>query len=242
MDPLVYSRGYIIPMAKLQVKVKAIGLRRSGLSCIEIAEQLNISKETVSIWCRDIQLSSEEVELFIAKRRDARNRGRLMGANTNRELREQRVREAEQWAKGIIGNSLSERDVLLTGIGLYWGEGAKGRKLTFTNSSPDILFFIKKWFELVLAVPPEDFLVRVYINEAHRERYATVKSFWMERLSLPGEQFYEPTFLKTRLRKVYENHETYYGVVALRIRKSTALQNKILGLVRAVNNAGVAQW
>ena len=135
---------------------------------------------------------------------------------------------------------MSVRDALLLGIGLYWGEGAKGRKLSFSNSNPDMLVFMVIWFKL-LGVSSNDFLVRVYINESHRDRHRKVRNFWIKTLGIPVEQFYEPTFIKASLRKVYENRETYYGVVALRIRRSTILQDRILGLIKSVNTADVAQ-
>lgn len=228
-------------MAKLEKKAEAIRLRKAGFSCIEIAKRLQISSSTASVWCREVQLSENEIQKLVLRTRDARSRGRLIGARMNREARELRVEEAEKWAKDLVGTELSSRDMLLLGIGLYWGEGTKGRKLSFANSNPEMLVFVKMWFELMLGVVSTDFLVRVYINESHRDRYTTVKRFWIKTLGLSPSQFYKPTFLKTRLQKVYENRETYYGVIALRIRKSANLQNRILGLVKAIRNAEVAQ-
>lgn len=152
----------------------------------------------------------------------------------------QRVAEAENWAREKIFH-LSQRDILLVGTGLYWGEGSKGRKLNFANSNPAVLKVIKRWFTEVLLVPSKNFLVRVSIHESHRDRYMKVQKFWERVLKLPARQFYKPTFLRTIQKKVYENRETYYGVVSLRIRKSTTLQYRILGLIKAVEDAGVAQ-
>ena len=228
-------------MAKLEKKASAIKLRKAGLSFLEIAKKLDISESTAGAWCREIKLTQAEYSRLLTHTGDARNKGRMIGARMNRDLREQRVKDAEKWAQHIVGLRLDPRDVLLLGIGLYWGEGAKGRKLVFTNSSPGMLVFAIRWFEQILKVPRADFLVRIYVNESHRDRYPKIKKFWLKTLDIPARQFYEPTYVKSKLRKVYENRDTYYGVAGLRIRRSTSLQDRILGLIKAVDTAGVAQ-
>jgi len=44
-------------MAKTQQKLAAIKLRLQGNSIADIARQLQVSKSTVSHWCRDIVLT-----------------------------------------------------------------------------------------------------------------------------------------------------------------------------------------
>lgn len=227
-------------MAKTNLISTAKSLREKGHTFIEIAKSLDVSRSTVSTWCRNTVLSHTAQTELERRVGDGRMRGRLVGARINKELREQRVQEAEKWAMNMV-STVDKRDLLLLGIGLYWGEGAKARKLNFTNTDPTILKCIMNWFELILNVEREAFLVRVYINELYRDRYKDIQTFWIQTLGIFPQQMYEPTFIKTPLRKVYENRETYYGVVSLRIRKSTELQYRILGLIKAVSNAGVAQ-
>ena len=64
-------------------------------------------------------------------------------------------------------------------------------------------------------------------------------------LNLPVRQFGNPVFLVHKQKKVYENYHHYYGVLALRVRKSSRLKYEILGLIDALkksNIAKVAQW
>ncbi len=227
-------------MAKLERKEEALRLRREGWLLPEIAATLEISKSTAGIWCREIELSERSRGLLCSRADSRQMKGRLIGAEMNRRKREERVQTSEEWARDQIGE-LTTRELLFTGIGLYWGEGAKDRKLNFTNSDPALLTFMKAWFMQVLEVDPKDFLIRVTMNESHHDRYEQVERFWRKRLGIPKSQFYRPTFVKTPHKKVYENRETYYGVVSLRIRKSTDLQYKILGLIKAAGNADVAQ-
>ncbi len=52
---------------KLEEKQKAIELRKQGLSYSEIRKKVDVSKSTLSIWCRDINLSNEQVLLLSKK-------------------------------------------------------------------------------------------------------------------------------------------------------------------------------
>lgn len=49
-------------MAKSKEKNKALILRQNGESIKDIAKRLKISKSTVSLWCRDIKLTSEQIK------------------------------------------------------------------------------------------------------------------------------------------------------------------------------------
>lgn len=75
---------------------------------------------------------------------------------------------------------------------------------------------------------------RIFINEIHRQRIKKVLNFWSNLLQLPIEQFGNPVLLKMKQRKIYDNHESYYGVLSLKIRKSTKLKYHIRGLIGAM--------
>jgi len=120
------------------------------------------------------------------------------------------------------------------GAALYWAEGSKGSKLSFVNSDPQMILFMYRWFQESLGVKNEEFIVRVFINEMHAPRISVVVAFWKNLLNLPKDQFRSTVFIKTKQRKVYENHDMYYGMLALRIRRSTHLLYKIEGLINAI--------
>ena len=65
----------------------------------------------------------------------------------------------------IIG-TLSNRDILMIGLGLYWGEGYKyeNGELGFTNSNPQMIRFYFKWLEL-WKVEKSSLIFRLTINE-----------------------------------------------------------------------------
>ena len=124
------------------------------------------------------------------------------------------------------------------GTALYWGEGSKtdNSKLAFINSDPDMIVFMKRWLKEIAVVSDEDFMPRVFINEIHRARIHKVVGFWAQLLELPMEQFGKPIFLKTKLKKKYDNHDSYFGVLQLGVRKGTSLKYQILGLIDALKD------
>ncbi|EKD23742.1 MAG: hypothetical protein ACD_81C00188G0017 [uncultured bacterium] len=216
-------------MAKFDKKIEARRLRKDGWSIGNIAIYLKVSKSSVSIWCRDIEMTNEQKEKFIADG----HLGRLLGAETNRRKKQQCIEQCKIDALKTIGK-LSRRDRLIAGIALYWGEGSKKSKMSFVNSEPVLVLFMLNWFCEIMDVKKEEFMPRIFINEMHRPRADKVLEFWADYLGLKKEQFGKIVFLKMKAQKVYENHDNYYGVLALGARNSALLKYRILGLIDAL--------
>jgi len=219
-------------MAKTKEKVRALELRRQGKSIKDIADELGVSKGSVSLWCQDIFLTKKQAALLKKKQIDAGDAGRIIGAQMNKEKRLSAIRTHTIEGKKKIG-SLSKRDLLMLGVGLYWGEGVKSRNGTasLVNSDPAVLLVGKQWFEKCLCVKNTEFNPYVYISETHKGREEDILIYWSNYLDIPKCQFHKVIFLKNRPKKIYENHNSYYGVVSLRIRKGTDLKYQILGLI-----------
>ena len=140
--------------------------------------------------------------------------------------------------------SLTKRDKLMLGIGLYWGEGVKASTsgTAIVNSDPAVILFARNWFEQI-GVKRSEFNPYIYVSEIHKPRERIIRAFWSGYLDIPSDQFHDVIFLNGRPVKVYENHDSYYGVLALRVSRSTTLKYRILGLIKACKTkADVAQW
>jgi len=219
-------------MAKVKEKQLAIKLRRQGKSIKDIADILAVSKGSVSLWCQEIILTKKQAALLKKKQVDAGNVGRILGAKMNKQKRLDAIESRADEGNKRIG-SLSQRDLLMLGVGLYWGEGVKSRNGTasLVNSDPTVLLIGKKWFQECLDVPLVDFNPYISISEIHKNREEKILKYWSEYLDIPKYQFNKVIFLKNRPKKLYENHDSYYGVVSLRIRKGTDMKYRILGLI-----------
>ncbi|MCR4334498.1 MAG: hypothetical protein NUV47_02090 [Patescibacteria group bacterium] len=223
-------------MAKFDLRLKALKRRRIGESIGHIAKELNVSKGTVSLWCSDIELTEKQKEILAKKSNLASLDGRMRGVETNRKKRLDTISRYEKDGKEFTG-CLSSRDKMLIGVALYWAEGSKKKGVfSFVNSDAVIVKCVSRWLNDVMGVSKEDFIPRVAINEMHRKRIEKVLNFWSNLLELPRSQFRNTFFIKTVQKKVYENYDTYYGTLVLRVRNSTHLKYRILGLIEGLKN------
>lgn len=221
-------------MAKSKEKFLALKLRREGNSIKEIAQIIHVSKSSVSLWCKDMQLTAKQ-RLRLEKRMIAAGHlGRLRGAETNRLKKEKNLQFYTKLAKKKV-DMLSNRDLFITGLGIYWGEGSKG-KFSFTNSDPLMVTFMSNWLQTYIHVGKSDLKPRIYINEIHRHRESKVMHFWSTLLDLPKHQFNRTVFIKTRQKKIYANHNTHQGLLTLRVAKSTNLSYYVLGMMNILRN------
>ncbi len=224
-------------MAKIKEKLNAIKLRKKGWSIKEIAESLNISKGSASVWCSDTELTLKQKEKLHKKMVDAGHVGRVRGAEVNRQKKLKRLSFYRNKAKKELIN-FTKRDLAMLGLGLYWGEGTKSNKssLAFVNSDPDAILITYKYFHSIFGVKKEDFMPRIFINDIHKPRIKKVLQYWSSLLELPIEQFGNPVFLRMKNKKRYDNHESYFGIISLKVRKSSELKYQIIGLIEELKS------
>ncbi len=220
-------------MSKFDLKPKAHQLRIGGLSIGMIAKELSLSKSTVSLWCSEIKMSNQAKNSLKNKMIMAGHKGRLLGAEVNRNKKIESVLQAKAWAKEQI-KGLSQRECLIACAALYWAEGSKTKSTTgfvFVNSDPKMINFVYKWLIKSGLVFKEDFKPRLSINIIHKPRVDKVLNFWSSLLELPVAQFGNVCYINKPPKKLYDNHDNYYGVLRLEIRRSTSLKYKMLALV-----------
>ena len=228
-------------MAKFHLKEKVFALRKEGESIKEIARIYSLSKATVSLWCSDIKLTKLQNKKLHDRMVLAGLKGRLLGAQSNKNKKQKEVKFYEKTGLERIGK-LSQRDLLLLCVGLYWAEGSKkDGRFTFTNSDPEMLSLMLLWIKNELKIKGGDISARLTINIDHRLREAEILRFWKSKLHLSGNQFESVSYIKTPHKKIYKNKKQYNGVLAIRIKCGTKYRYHMLGLIQAVK-AGVVQW
>jgi len=225
-------------MAKTRERNLARKLRRQGESIRDITKIVKSSKSSVSVWCRDIELTKKQIEELNKKLKKAGYAGRLKGSTQQHEQRMERMKNQEAKGLKIIG-SLSRRDFLIAGIALYWGEGnRKSRQVRVCNSDPDIIRFLMKWFRDILEIKEDRFSLYIIINGSHKNRIKEIVDYWSRITNIPKDQFTKTTFIKSKNKKNYDDYPVYYGTLNIRIRRSTELQNLIFGLIKGLTGAG----
>ena len=148
-----------------------------------------------------------------------------------------KVKKLYEDAKILIG-SLSQRDVMMLGIGLYWGEGMKkdGRARVI-NADPNVIKFMKHWFKLVWKISDLQFTPYILINAMHKKRIHEVEKYWSQVLNIPLSQFTKTILIKRKNRKIYENSENHFGTLTISIKKGGDLRHLINGLIGHVSDS-----
>ena len=226
-------------MSKSDLKLRALALRRVGTSVKDIARELGVSRGSVSVWIRDVVLTPLQNKKLNEQRINAGHKGRMLGAQMNKRKKQERIALAEREASNAI-KKLPKNDLFLIGLGLYWGEGVKASQSSTAviNSDPRIIKLMIRWFIECWGLGKERFQPRVFISDTHVDREEIVLKFWSKELGIPRSQFRKTIFLKNR-KKIYENRDVYYGVLALRVSKGTDLKYKILAYIQRISKVGI---
>lgn len=216
---------------------KALILRKAGKSIKKIAATLGVSVSIISVWCRGVELTEEQKEKLKRRKVNVRHLRRLAKqSHLEKIFRVKRLFEdslAE--IKPLTGNEL-----FLTGLALYWAEGFKSVKesrLGFCNSDPRMIKFMFRWFQKALKISKQDFLLRTEFNESHKDRIEEIKSFWSKLTQVPLTQFEKPFYHHSTWLRDYPNRDNYFGVLRVRIRKSSELLNKTRGWISGLSQA-----
>ena len=170
---------------------QARDLRAQGWTLTEICEQVGCSKASASLWCRDVEIDQAE----LGRRRLARNLAGNEGARRrgpNKLQRRKADEVAEMQAAGLARMAgLSERELLVSGLALYAGEGAKtDGSVKFANSDPRMILFFVNWLRSCFDVTESRLRMRIYLHDGYDIDAAT--SYWSKLTDIPVTQFIKP--------------------------------------------------
>ncbi len=217
---------------KLKEKNIAIELRKKGLSYSQIKKQVNVSKDTLSRWCRDIALSVEQTEELLKRKLKGSEKGRIIGAKKNHERRVAEINLLRAKGEKEVGK-LTKRDRFLIGVALYAGEGTKGENQTvFSNSDPKLIKFMINWFREFTNISDEKIKGRLWIHENRNELKA--RKFWSELCDIPMENFHKSYIAENKVnsKKIRKNiHE--YGVFGIAF-SNTKIHRKLMGWIAGI--------
>jgi hypothetical protein len=225
-------------MAKPKERIKARELRKKGESIKIIASKLKVSSSTVSIWCRDILLTPDQIKELEIRAHDPCYGRRGLYLSKLKKKREKKEKELLEEGEVEIGG-LTERDLFICGVVLYWAEGFKKESLAgFANSDPRMIKLFLRWLRESCHIPESHIKPRIGLNESHRHRTKEVEKYWSGVAEIPLNRFQKPFYQKVKWVKQYENPEDYFGVLRIRVAKSTDFLRKIHGWISGVSEAG----
>ncbi|MEU9573089.1 hypothetical protein AB0D62_25100 [Streptomyces massasporeus] len=214
------------PNAKDDLREKARELRLQGWTYDQIQVELGCSKSSISLWVRDLPKPEPR---YTPEEQLALMQTGLARLRATQDEERKRVKEVASQEAG----QLTDRELFLTGVALYWAEGAKSKpydrreRAVFVNSDPGVIKVYLAWLDL-LGVDRERLRFRVLIHEsagtdaAHR--------FWAEVADVDTSVFARPTIKKHNPKTVRKNTgDDYHGCLVVTVARSAELYNRIEG-------------
>lgn len=224
---------------KATSKQLAITLRKQGKTYNEILAVVPVAKSTLSLWLREVGLSSAQVQRITVRRRAAQQKGAL----ARKKHRIDETSRIFQTAKAEIG-SLTARERLLVGAALYWAEGSKERQTTisqavdFGNTDPVMMRYFVDFLREALNVTLSQMVFSLYLHQSHKHRLEEVQTQWRNALGLANLKFSWVYFKRHNPKTVRKNTgEKYLGTLRVYVRNSSSLQRKISGWIYGINGA-----
>ncbi|WP_345632815.1 hypothetical protein [Streptomyces thinghirensis] len=214
------------PNAKDDVRERARELRLQGWTYDQIQVELGCSKGSISLWVRDLPKP---------ERREPSEQAKL--AARKRWEHELAVRDAarEQTKAAALQEvgRMTERELFLLGVGLYWAEGAKDKiysrreYVLFVNSDPDMIKVFIAWLEL-LKVERERLRFRVMIHE--NADVAAAEQYWASLVCTDTTRSGKTTLKKHNPKTVRKNVGDHCrGCLVIDVVQSADLYRRIEG-------------
>ena len=218
-------------MTYIQLRQRAILLRKQGKTYSEIRRELRVAKSTLSDWLSKYPLTPEQLVLLsktISTNKDiARERYRI----TMRLRREARLQKAyEEQKKSIL--PLSKKELLIAGLFLYWGEGQKRLPgyIGISNTDPKIVKFSLFWLIEALMVPKGKIRIQLHLyNDMNIEEEV---KYWNNELNISESQFNNP-YIKTSMREGLTYKGFGHGTCTLMV-SNILLKEKIMMGIEAI--------
>lgn len=219
---------------KLQEKFNAIRLRKQGKSYREIKKRVGVSKGTLSLWLRDIELTHRQLAVLLR----GREKSRYAGAKANQSKRVERTKEITNAAKEEAKYAYHTHPLFLAGLMLYWAEGDKSQTrevVKFSNSDPEMVKLMMKWFRTVCRVPEERFRICIHMHALHCR--PEIEKYWSQIASVPLNQFHRTQVKPTSLR--YRRNPLYNGTCAVSVQNRNLFRRISgwkAGVIEAMSN------
>ena len=214
------------PNAKDELRDRARELRLQGWTYDRIQVELGCSKSSISLWVRDLPQP---------ERRDPTEQARLAARKRwehELAIRDEERRRTKAAAAAQIGE-MSDRDLFMAGVALYWAEGSKDKpyarreNVLFVNSDAGVIQLYLAWLGL-LGVARDRLTYRVMIHLTADVEGA--KRYWADLVGVDPSTFQKTTIKKHNPKTVRKNvGDDYRGCLVIRVSQGAELYRRIEG-------------
>ena len=217
---------------KINEKQKAIQLRLSGKSYNEILSLLKVSKGSLSLWLRDIPISSE-------KKKELNRRGYMNGQvqATLAMQKKWKLWRDEAREEGRQLALKSSNSLMIIGCTLYWCEGSKNRnRIVLPNTCPELA---KKFYDFLifsLKIPTSKIKIEfIYHGDEGNAAVEDSKKFWSNLFGINESCVTATKNKDKRERTGFKKNRHLHGVVIVSVI-STKYAQMLYGAMEICTN------
>ncbi|OGG06789.1 hypothetical protein A2872_00990 [Candidatus Gottesmanbacteria bacterium RIFCSPHIGHO2_01_FULL_42_12] len=181
-------------MARHEDRRKAIELRLRGFTYSEIRKELDLSKSTLSGWLTNYHLTKDQLKR-VDKKKELQIEHYRQSCARRRKLIDDEVYNTQK----AIWTPLSNRELFLAGLFLYWGEGTKvgSHIINISNSDPRVIKFALFWLKKCIKIPLNK--IRVLVHLYSDMDIGRELDYWSKTLGIPRTNFTKP-YVKSSTR------------------------------------------
>lgn len=207
-------------------KENAIEMRKIGKSYKEIQETLGVPKSTLSDWFSKKEWS-DSIRQRLVSSAQRNNTIHLLNLNKVRGLHLARAYESAREEARKEFESLKYDPLFISGVMLYWGEGAKDPKqgVKLTSGDAEMVKFYVEFLTKSCRIPIEK--IRGYVLTYPEIEGKTSQAYWSQKTGLPWEQFTRSSVIANRQAK----RRLGWGVCTVSVG-STYFKQKILEWIK----------
>jgi hypothetical protein len=214
-------------MTHALLRRKALELRFLGRSYSQIKADLNISKSTLSEWLKAYPLTREQInnlrafsEIRIEKYRQTMIKKRQDRLD---------IFQKEEAQKCL---PLTDKELFIAGLFLYWGEGNKliRNAISINNTDPTVVQFALFWMIHSLKVPKNK--IKVFIHLYSDMDIKQEIKYWSTLLKMPISSFSKP-YIKKSTRSEMDQKGFGHGTCGVRVC-DTRLKERFLMANKAI--------
>ena len=214
-------------------------LRRfNGLSVRELAIAAGVSKSSVSLWVRDIQLTEGQLA-ELRERNPAYNAQRNGAAILVARGRARRAGYQEE-GRALVREG---HDRFVQACLLYWAEGAKARhSLSFSNADAEMVLLWMDLLRTTFHVAEDRIRITCYLYADHVARQAEVEDYWLELTRLHRSNMCRSIVNNySRSSKRKRQNKLPYGTVKVAVHDTRLIQ-MVLGGIQEIGGFIREAW
>jgi transposase-like protein len=224
---------------KPELRAEARRLRSErGMALREIAEQLGVSKSSVSLWVRDIELTPEQDAALLAKN-PVRN-GQLRGVRVYSDrCRAERIAAQEHGRARVRARDPE----FIAGCMLYWAEGSKTRNAAqLVNADPDLIATFLRFLRSCYRLPHERVAFSVNCFLGNGLTLDEIQEWWLLRLGLPATCLRKSIVNRpSSASKLRKGHVLPYGTARVTVYSTFVVQS-IYGAIQEHAGIDRPEW